>query len=217
MTPYGGSLIQSQGIGAAGNCDYVGEIVPTEATITAHRRTTPLFGLGLVDAVPDTTFYAIAAAEASNPDGITGTVSVVTNIATGQNAVGKFGWKGQNPTLFQFSGDAYVNEMGITSPEFPDGGQRGRVAAGKHRVEEVQGRGGRPGRTRRLARDVQRQAQPGRGLGVIAPDHREQAERGTKSHRGAGVARVAGEVEGGEQIVPLGGKRGDPGHLARPS
>jgi CxxC motif-containing protein (DUF1111 family) len=120
MTAYGGSLIQTQGIGVFGNCDYVGEIVPSQATITAHRRTTPLFGLGLVDAVPDSTFYAIAANEARNPDGITGTVSVVTNISTGQNAVGKFGWKGQNPTLFQFSGDAYLNEMGITSPQFPN-------------------------------------------------------------------------------------------------
>src|ERR1043166_4253726 len=34
-------------------------------------------------------------------------------------AVGKFGWKSQNPNLLQFSGDAYVNEMGITSPMFP--------------------------------------------------------------------------------------------------
>ena len=34
--------------------------------------------------------------------------------------VGKFGWKAQVPNLFQFSGDAYLNEMGITSPMFPD-------------------------------------------------------------------------------------------------
>jgi CxxC motif-containing protein (DUF1111 family) len=32
--------------------------------------------------------------------------------------VGRFGWKAQVPTLFQFSGDAYLNEMGITNPEF---------------------------------------------------------------------------------------------------
>jgi len=120
LSGFGGSLMQSQGIGAAGDCEYLAEIVPGEATITAFRRTTPLFGLGLVDNVPDATFYAIAADEAGNPDGIGGIVSVVTNLSTGQDAVGKFGWKGQNPTLFQFSGDAYVNEMGITSPQFPD-------------------------------------------------------------------------------------------------
>src|SRR5205807_910764 len=31
----------------------------------------------------------------------------------------RFGWKAQVPTLFQFSGNAYVNEMGITNPQFP--------------------------------------------------------------------------------------------------
>jgi CxxC motif-containing protein (DUF1111 family) len=120
MSYAGGSLIQMQGIGASGTCEYLAEIVPPEATITAQRRTTPLFGLGLVDAVPDSTFYAIAHEEKFHPDGIQGLVSVVTKISTGLPAVGKFGWKCQNPSLFQFSGDAYVNEMGITSPEFPN-------------------------------------------------------------------------------------------------
>jgi CxxC motif-containing protein (DUF1111 family) len=45
---------------------------------------------------------------------------MVLEIRTGQMRVGKFGWKSQVPTLFQFSGDAYLNEMGITSPEFPN-------------------------------------------------------------------------------------------------
>ena len=120
LTQFGGSLIQKQGIGAAAACEYLAEIVPPEATIVAGRRTTPLFGLGLVDAVPDATFQAIAQEEACDPDGIAGVVSIVTNIATGQNAVGKFGWKGQNPNLFQFAGDAYLNEMGITNPQFPN-------------------------------------------------------------------------------------------------
>jgi CxxC motif-containing protein (DUF1111 family) len=34
--------------------------------------------------------------------------------------VGKFGWKSQVPNLFQFSGDAYINEMGVTNPLFPN-------------------------------------------------------------------------------------------------
>ncbi len=119
LTQFGGSLIQSQGVGVAGACEYLAEIVPPEATIVAQRRTTPLFGLGLVDAVPDATFYAIRSEELHDGDGIAGLVSVVANISTGQNAVGKFGWKAQNPSLFQFSGDAYINEMGVTNPEFP--------------------------------------------------------------------------------------------------
>ena len=119
MTEYGGSLIQDHGIGTAGACTYLEESVPPEATIVARRRTTPLFGLGLVDAVPDAVFRGIAALQARDPDGCAGVVSVVTDIATGRQAVGKFGWKAQNPNLHQFAGDAYLNEMGITSPQFP--------------------------------------------------------------------------------------------------
>ncbi len=123
LTTLGGSLIQSQGIGvitAGGStCDFVGEVVPSAATIRAQRMTTPLFGLGLVDAVPDSTFVALASTEAHDSPSTAGQPALVTNIATGKLAVGKFGWKAQVPTLFQFAGDAYVNEMGITNPLFP--------------------------------------------------------------------------------------------------
>ena len=53
MTEFGGSLIQKQGIGLFNGVNFVGEVVPPQATIVAGRRTTPLFGLGLVGAVPD--------------------------------------------------------------------------------------------------------------------------------------------------------------------
>src|SRR5262249_27683987 len=67
------------------------------------------------------------------------------------------------------------------------------------------------------ARDVQREAQPARGLRVIAPDRPEEAERGTQSCRRRSVARVASEVERREQIVPFGGECADPWQLARSS
>ena len=44
----GGSLLQDHAI-----ANFVPEVVPPEATVVASRRTTPLFGLGLVDATPD--------------------------------------------------------------------------------------------------------------------------------------------------------------------
>jgi CxxC motif-containing protein (DUF1111 family) len=118
LAEHGGSLIQSQGIGRVPSCQevYTGEVVPKEATVTAQRRTTPLFGLGLVDAVPDATFHAMAA---DSEDDVRGLVNIVTNL-TGGSTVGKFGWKAQVPTLFQFAGDAYLNEMGITNPQFPN-------------------------------------------------------------------------------------------------
>jgi CxxC motif-containing protein (DUF1111 family) len=45
---------------------------------------------------------------------------MVDNPAAGTQTVGKFGWKAQVATILQFSGDAYLNELGITSPAFPN-------------------------------------------------------------------------------------------------
>jgi CxxC motif-containing protein (DUF1111 family) len=110
----GGSLIQRNGIGQVDDCEFVGETVPPEATIVARRKSTPLYGLGLIEAIPDS---AIHQAAAKQPKEIKGTVHQVKD--TGQpTRPGRFGHKAQAATLLQFSGDAYLNELGITSPAF---------------------------------------------------------------------------------------------------
>ncbi|HEV7427023.1 MAG TPA: di-heme oxidoredictase family protein [Thermoanaerobaculia bacterium] len=120
LTSLGGSLLQDHAIGGNGpQHNFVPEQVPTEATIVVHRRTTPVFGLGLVDATPDSEFIALAAFQAARADGVAGRVNMTDNIRAGTKTVGRFGWKAQVPTLFQFSGDAMLNEMGITTPDFP--------------------------------------------------------------------------------------------------
>jgi CxxC motif-containing protein (DUF1111 family) len=40
--------------------------------------------------------------------------------APGETRIGRFGWKNQHASLQSFAADAYLNEMGITSPLFPD-------------------------------------------------------------------------------------------------
>jgi len=62
-----------------------------EATIRAERRTIPLFGMGLVDAVPDEAFVALARLEARYSPDSAGRPNIVTDVATGQQVVGKFG------------------------------------------------------------------------------------------------------------------------------
>src|SRR5205085_2010481 len=114
----GGSLLQNQGIGKVGACNFTGETVPPQANVQTKRRTTLRFGLGLVDAVPDATFTSLAAAERVLNPAAAGRVSVVDNVATHLKSVGKFGLKAQVPSLFVFSGDAYLNEMGVTNPLF---------------------------------------------------------------------------------------------------
>ncbi len=123
LTQFGGSLLQNRGIGPqeGSTHPFRGENVPPAATIVARRRSTSLFGLSLVDATPDATFVALAAQQAARNNGTAGKVSMAANLALGgMQTVGKFGWKAQVPTLFQFAGDAYLNEMGITNPFFPD-------------------------------------------------------------------------------------------------
>jgi CxxC motif-containing protein (DUF1111 family) len=118
MSEFGGSLIQSQGIGDCLGKNN-GEKVPPQATIVAQRKTTPLFGLGLVDNVPDSLLDEIAEHQKRNYPGIAGTANRVKDVASGQDRTGRFGWKAQVATLLTFSGDAYLNEMGITNPLFP--------------------------------------------------------------------------------------------------
>ena len=116
MTEFGGSLIQTDGIGTMAECEYLGEKVPAEATIVAGRVTTPLFGLGLVDAVPDSTFRAIALAERVLTPSTAGRAQSVVD-PVGPPAVGKFG-EGAGAEPPAVLRDAYLNEMGITSPMF---------------------------------------------------------------------------------------------------
>jgi CxxC motif-containing protein (DUF1111 family) len=122
LASLGGSLMQDHAIGTADGLshNFKAEVVPAAANLIVHRRATPLFGLGLVDATPDSDFVAAAAQQAARRDGVAGRVNMVDNIRAGMKTVGKFGWKAQVPSLFQFSGDAYLNEMGITTPDFPN-------------------------------------------------------------------------------------------------
>jgi len=122
LTEFGGSVLQARSIGELDDVpfDFQPELVPPEATIVTLRRTQPLFGLGLVEATPDSTFISLAAQQAVRDPSTAGRVHLVPNSQTGTLTVGKFGWKSQVATLFDFSGDAYLNEMGITSPGFPN-------------------------------------------------------------------------------------------------
>lgn len=93
--------------------------VPVDATVVARRMSIPLFGAGLIEAIADETLLALEDPFDRDRDGISGRAAVITDVATGQRRVGRFGWKAQVATLLTFAGDAYTNEMGITNDLFP--------------------------------------------------------------------------------------------------
>jgi CxxC motif-containing protein (DUF1111 family) len=109
----GGSLLQGSAIDPS-----LQEQIPAEANVIVRRQSTPLFGLGLIEAIPDEAILALE--RARKPDGVKGRAARVQDIANGGTRVGRFGWKGQVATLLDFAGDAYLNEMGITSRLFPE-------------------------------------------------------------------------------------------------
>ena len=94
--------------------------IPPEANVIARRAPIPLFGDGLIESIPDESILALEDPEDRNGDGIRGRAARITDVATGRERIGRFGWKAQHATLLAFAGDAYRNEMGITNDLFRD-------------------------------------------------------------------------------------------------
>jgi len=109
----GGSLRQAQSIN--GGC---AEQIPPEANVIAQRVTTSSLGLGLLEAIPDA---SIIANQNPGGPGVSGRVHMVQPLESplGPQRVGRFGWKAQVATVLSFSGDAALNEMGITNDLVP--------------------------------------------------------------------------------------------------
>ena len=71
-------------------------------------------------AIPDAAILALEDPNDRDGDGIRGRAARVTDVVSGRERIGRFGWKSQHATLLAFSGDAYRNEMGNTNDLFPD-------------------------------------------------------------------------------------------------
>jgi CxxC motif-containing protein (DUF1111 family) len=112
LSAVGGQVIQQQVTPALyAALGITSEPVPPEATATGHRTTPDLFGLGLLDAVPDFEILALADPFDSDGDGISGRPN-----RTADGRLGRFGRKAQEASLRDFNTGAFVMEMGITDP-----------------------------------------------------------------------------------------------------
>lgn len=91
---------------------------PGDAMLSA-RVAPPVFGLGLLEAIAAEYIRAQADETDANSDGISGKANLVWDAEHGRMALGRFGWKAEQPSLLQQSAGAYVEDMGVTSPLFP--------------------------------------------------------------------------------------------------
>jgi CxxC motif-containing protein (DUF1111 family) len=110
----GGSLVHSR----ATNPELV-ELVLFEDTIRTFRISTNTLGAGFIEAIPNQLLLRI---RDNQPAAMRGTVvrAPVLEARGEPTRIGRFGWKSQHASLVSFSADAYLNEMGITTPIFPD-------------------------------------------------------------------------------------------------
>jgi CxxC motif-containing protein (DUF1111 family) len=104
FTPEGGTLLHRLATDVHGR-----PAADPDANVVELRQTPPLYGLGLVDQIPEAAIEANADPDDMNGDGISGRVA---RLADGR--VGRFGWKGDFPTLEDFVRDALSNEVGLT-------------------------------------------------------------------------------------------------------
>jgi CxxC motif-containing protein (DUF1111 family) len=115
----GRSLVNDRAIcpSAAFPAQEIQERVPETETIRTLRLSLSVLGDGFVEAIADQTFVDLAKQQCkSSHQKICGQVLYVPIVeAPGQMGVGRFGWKDQHASLLSFSGDAYLNEMGITN------------------------------------------------------------------------------------------------------
>jgi CxxC motif-containing protein (DUF1111 family) len=109
----GGSLVHSR----ATNPEIM-ELVAFEDDVRTFRISTNTLGNGFVEALANETLLAIRDSQPGNMRGTAVMVPVLE--ANGVARIGRFGWKSQHASLESFSADAYLNEMGITSPLFPE-------------------------------------------------------------------------------------------------
>jgi CxxC motif-containing protein (DUF1111 family) len=94
---------------------------PLSPTIqTSLRIPPPVFGLGLLEAIPEQTIRDLADPDDKNRDGISGRINEVWDGVSRSLVMGRFGLKANNPNLLQQTAAAYVNDMGVTNPLFPE-------------------------------------------------------------------------------------------------
>ncbi len=87
--------------------------------LISPRVAPPVYGLGLLEAIPEAAILAQADPDDKDGDGISGKPNYVWDVVGKKMSLGRFGWKANQPSLLQQSAGAFLGDIGITSPLFP--------------------------------------------------------------------------------------------------
>jgi CxxC motif-containing protein (DUF1111 family) len=138
---FGGPVIDPLSITGepdGGMCSIAPDTMPvgTPGLIISPRHTPPVFGFGLIDAIPDDELRKLAGRKPWKDTTVAGIahygiemegIAPITEFTLqpdrkqpiGPARVGRFGWKSQTGTLFQFTAEPFNIELGVSTPFFP--------------------------------------------------------------------------------------------------
>jgi CxxC motif-containing protein (DUF1111 family) len=82
------------------------------------RNSQPIFGLGYLEAVSESDILALA--ELQKSQGLNGRPNYVRDDINDKMSIGRFGWKANQPNIKQQIANAFLADIGITSPLYPE-------------------------------------------------------------------------------------------------
>ncbi len=92
---------------------------PFKSDIHFSPRVAPqAFGVGLLAEIPSENILKLVDENDADGDGISGRASMVTEAVSGEQKLGRFAYKAQNPTVLQQTAGAYNGDIGISTSVF---------------------------------------------------------------------------------------------------
>jgi CxxC motif-containing protein (DUF1111 family) len=85
-------------------------------TMLSPRVAPQMIGLGLVEQIPQQDILAHADPDDLDRDGISGRPNYGMDLATGQLALGRFGWKAGAPSIRTQAAEAFAGDLGLSTP-----------------------------------------------------------------------------------------------------
>ena len=92
---------------------------PSPSLLIGPRLAPPVYGSGLLEAIPEATLRALPDPMDNNKDGISGRLNEVWSFELQKTMPGRFGWKANQPSLRQQTADAFLGDIGITTSLHP--------------------------------------------------------------------------------------------------
>ncbi len=91
------------------------------------RLAPPVFGLGLIESIPERTILSFADEEDKDGDGISGRPNYIFDTTNNRTDLGRFGLKANTVSLSHQVALAYQQDMGVTSSVLPDESSKGQT------------------------------------------------------------------------------------------